>query len=181
MRKEYGKALRETFAHEMRARLPEFELLKTASKYLFPGERVYHRRPLDSVLCIVILVPSRKDTDEFTVEIGWSKRGRFPELGMRPCGEPSGERAEFDHDEFVCRLPQLWTREDVWWPIGATARLDLLDPEDQVAALLAMTTPISPDDAKAAVQAPVEDVMARISTHAVPYLDEFARSQGGAP
>lgn len=83
MRKEDGKALREAFAREMRARLPEFEPLSTASKYLFPGERVDHRRPLDSVLCIVILVPSRKDTDEFTVEIGWSKRGRFPELGMR--------------------------------------------------------------------------------------------------
>jgi hypothetical protein len=180
MRKEYGKALRDKFDREMKARLPAFKLLKAKSMYLFPGERVYCRSPKESIYCVIILVPSRKDTDEFTIEIGWSKQGRFPELGMRPSGPPTPTRTEFGETEFVCRLGELWTREDVWWPFGTIVKFDPLNPKDQIAALMAMTRPISSEEANAAVQGPVEDAIARLQTYAVPYLDEFARSQGAA-
>lgn len=180
MRKEYGKALRDTFDREMKARLPAFKPFKSKSIYLFPGERVYHRIVREPIHCFIILVPSRKDTDAFTIEIGWSKLGRFPELGMRPSGSPTPARTEFEQAEFVCRLARLWSREDVWWPVGAAAKLDLLNPKDQMEALMARVKPISPDEASAAAQGPVEDAIGRITAYAVPYLDEFARSQGAA-
>jgi hypothetical protein len=68
----------------------------------------------------------------------------------------------------------------VWWPVGAAAKLDLMNPKDQVEALMARVKPISPDEASAAAQGPVEEAIARITAYAVPYLDEFARSQGAA-
>jgi hypothetical protein len=179
MRKEYGKALRDTFDRELRAKLPAFEPLKTASKYVFPGERVYHRIPREPIFCLIILVPSRKDTDEFTIEVGWSKQGRFPESGTRPSLVlPNPARTEFEQAEYVCRLSQLWCGQDFWWRVGATAELDLLNPKDQMAWLMAMTRPVSPEEANAAVRGPVDDAIARITASAVPYLDEFARSQG---
>ncbi|CAI8838846.1 hypothetical protein [Methylocaldum szegediense] len=180
MRKEYGKALRDRFDREMKARLPTFKPFKSKSIYLFPGERVYHRILENPIHCFIILVPSRKDTDEFTIEIGWSKPGRFPELGMRPSGRPTPERTEFEQAELVCRLSDFWTREDVWWPVGAVAKLDVLNPKDQMEALMARVKPISPDEANEAVQGPVEESIDRIIAHAVPYLDEFARFQEAA-
>ena len=41
MRREYGKALRGTFEAQIRAQLPQFIPYKPASRYLFPGERVF--------------------------------------------------------------------------------------------------------------------------------------------
>lgn len=179
MRKEYGEALRDTFDRELKAKLPAFTPLKTGSKFVFPGERVYHRALREQIFCLIILIPSRKDTDEFTIEIGWSKQGRFPESGLRPSLEPpSPARTEFDQAEYVCRLSGLWGGGDFWWPVGAAADLDPLNPEDQIAWLMAMTGPISPQQARTAVQGSVEDAIGRITTYAVPYLDEFVDSQG---
>jgi hypothetical protein len=178
MRKEYGKALRDAFDRQMKAKLPAFRPLKTESMYIFPGEQVYYRMPREPINCIIILVPSRTDTDEFTIEIGWSKLGRFPEC-MRPCLEPpTSARAEFEQPEYICRLSHLWGREDVWWRVGSAAKLDLLNPEDQVKALMARVRSVSPEEAKAAVRGPVDEAIAQITAYAVPYLDEFARSQG---
>lgn len=176
MRKEYGKALRDTFDREMKARLPAFNLLRSKSMYIFPGERVYYRIPRDPIYCLIILVPSRKDTDEFTIEIGWSKLGRFPE-SLRPSLQlPTATRTEFEQTEYVCRLSYFWTRQDVWWRVGATAKLDILNPKDQMEALMARVKPVSPEEAQAAVQGPVEDAIEKLRVHAIPYLDEFARS-----
>ena len=68
----------------------------------------------------------------------------------------------------------------MWWPVGAAAKLDLMNPKDQVEALMARVKPISPDEANEAVQGPVEESIDRIIAHAVPYLDEFARFQEAA-
>jgi hypothetical protein len=177
MRKEYGKALRDLFDLEIKAWLPAFKPLQSKSMYLFPGERVYYRIPREPIYCLIILVPSQKDADEFTIEIGWSKLGRFPESGTRPSLQlPTAARTEFEQAEYVCRLSDLWTREDVWWRVGATAKLDILNPKDQLEALMARVKPVSPEDAQAAVQGPVEDAIEKLRVHAIPYLDEFARS-----
>lgn len=178
MRQEYGKALRNRFDHEMKANLSTFQPFKTRSMYIFPGETLYYRVLKGSIHCFIILVPSQKDTDEFTIEIGWSNQGRFPEC-MRPSLElPTPARTEFQQSEYICRLSYLWTREDLWWQIGATAKLDLLKPEDQIQALMARVQPVSPEEAKAAVRGPVEDAISRITAYAIPYLNELASSQG---
>lgn len=173
MRKEYGKVLRDRFTRNMRARLPHFDPIKIESAYVFPGERLFRWVPEDALHCFVILVPSHKNTDEFTIELGWSTRGRFPERG-RPAGIASPERAEFGEDEFTCRMGDLWANEDVWWQI---TEFDPLNPESQLQYILASTKPICAEEAQAAVEPKVEDAFEKLVDHGIPYLEEFVRSR----
>jgi hypothetical protein len=64
----------------------------------------------------VFLIPSVKGYNRFTVELGWSTLGRYPELSARPAPAwPGTDRAEFDLPEYVCRLVSLYARADPWW------------------------------------------------------------------
>lgn len=172
MRKEYGKALRDAFERAMKQRLPDYKPARLKSLYLGPGERPFCWNPGGTVHCFVILMPSPKEADEFTVELAWSVHGRFPELGMRPSGPATRERAEFRKDEFACRLGSLWATQDVWW------RLSDSDPfEDALSleSLIARSKPLAPGEAEAAVQPRVNDAMDRLCALGIPYLAEFAR------
>jgi hypothetical protein len=173
MRKEYGNVLRRSFARNMRARLPQFDPFKIDSDYVLPGERIFRWLPEDELHCFVILVPSRKSTDEFTIEIGWSTRGRFPERA-RPAGIASPERSEFGEEEFTCRMNDLWATGDVWWQV---TEFDPMDPESQLSYILAGAKPISAEEAQAAVAPKVEDAIEKLVDHGVPYLEEYVRSQ----
>jgi hypothetical protein len=85
MRKEYGKVLRQYFSKKMKEKLPEFKEEKIKSMYLWPGERAFSQSFPDSLKCWIVLSPSPKDYDEFTVLIGWSTLGRYPEAVPVAC------------------------------------------------------------------------------------------------
>ncbi|MDH3317564.1 MAG: hypothetical protein OER43_17585 [Gammaproteobacteria bacterium] len=175
MRKEYGKVLRSAFERQMKAKVPRFAAFKTKSMYVFPGERIFRWAATDSLHCFVIMVPSRKDTDEFTVEVGWSTHGRFPELGMRPSDSPSSDRVEFERDEFVCRMSELWTREDLWWQFSD---FDPMDPVSQFQFITASANPVSAEEAREAVLPKVGDAIEKVLAYGVPYLEELVASKG---
>ena len=113
------KKIRSIFAKSVHGiflpRIEGFVQMKDPSQYTWPGESVYVCR--DDFLWLVIIVsPDPKGRDAFTVEVGWSKLTRFPELGMRPSGFASQSLNEWRNDEFVCRLnsisvtlPEFWT------------------------------------------------------------------------
>jgi hypothetical protein len=177
MRKEYGKALREAFERGMREKLPQFLPYKPGSSlYVVPGERVFRWIPEEPIHCFAIVAPGRTGGDDFTIEIGWSSEGRFPELGMRPSGAPSAGRSEFDRTEFVCRLSALWSKEDYWWPL---ADLDPMDPDSQMRYILASAKPLSPQEARDAVAPRVEDALDKLVRFGVPYLEEYLHSRKG--
>jgi hypothetical protein len=120
VRKEYGKALREQFAARMKQQLPQFQPVTvkhpSSTKYAWwTGERVFRWIAKDSVHCFIILVPTPKGADEFTVEVGWSTLGRYPELTQRPGDVPTLEREEFGKPEFTCRLSWLIPGLADWW------------------------------------------------------------------
>jgi hypothetical protein len=179
MRKEFSKALRTFFERAMKEQLPEYKPVKVKSVYLGPGERAYCWSPGGPVHCYIILVPSPKDTDEFTIELAWSVHGRFPELGMRPSGLPSADLSEFRQEEFACRLGNLWTKEDIWWRLSNAAPFEeALSFE----ALVARSKPVAAGEAEAAVEPQVRDAMEKLRTHGVTYLARFARARiGPAP
>jgi len=74
MRKEYGKALRTLFSSEMKRAVSNFEEVKVKSSYFWPGDRAFRWQATGHLHCWIVLSPSKKDYDEFTVLIGWSKR-----------------------------------------------------------------------------------------------------------
>ena len=80
MRKEYGKALRILFAVQMKQVVGHFEQVRVESTYFWPGDRAYRWQASDQLHCWIVLSPSKKDYDQFTVLVGWSKQGRYPEL-----------------------------------------------------------------------------------------------------
>ncbi len=172
MRKEYGKALRHLFSAEMKNRLPRFLPVKLSSVYLLPGERAFRWIQAEAIHLWILLCPDQKGREAFTVEIGWSKLGRFPELSMRPSFQtPTARRDEFALDEYVCRLGMLVSGEDHWWELESLADLD--SQEAYLACLQAKVSPVSPEEATRIVRPHVEDAVGKLCLYAVPCLEEL--------
>ena len=175
MRKEYGKALRSLFTARMKAELPRFEETRVSSMYFWPGHRAFRWKASEQIHCWIVLSPSPKDLDEFTLLIGWSTLGRYPELSMVPCAElPSDSRDEFRFDEYLTRLPFLWSDRDTWWKVPTPGR------PGSMAALQARPEPVPADKAREAVAHLVDDAIERLKAHAIPYLEEFFSSRRSA-
>ncbi len=170
MRTEYGKALRALFAKQMKQTVPHFEEAKVSSMYFWPGDRAYRWQATGQLHCWIVLSPSKKDYDEFTVLIGWSKRGRYPELDMVPCAEqPTPGQDEFSREEYFTRLPSLWTDEDRWWVVK-----EFRAPQS-VADIEASLKPVSAAEATRTVEPLVRDAISKIQEFGLPYLKELSR------
>ena len=173
MRKEYGKALRTLFAQEMLTRLPQFAETKVKSLYLFPGERAFCWSPRKPIYCWIILQPNLKGYESFTVEIGWSRLDRFPELGMRPSFHaPSDDRCEFAEPEYMCRLGNDRLGNDYWWEVEPF-RCGITEAE-YLAILQEQLKQIPADEAHAKVEPHVLNAFNRLEHSGVPYLEQFA-------
>ena len=170
MRKEYGKALRILFAVQMKRVVGHFEQVRVASTYFWPGDRAYRWQASDQLHCWIVLSPSKKDHDQFTVLVGWSKQGRYPELSMVPCAErPTPDRHEFAQQEYLTCLPYLWTNEDRWWVV----RKFRIPPT--VVEIEASLEPIPATEAKEAVTPLVDDAINKIKEFGLPYLEELSQ------
>ena len=174
MRKEYGKALRDMFTAEMKSQLPGFVPVKVTSPYIGPGERAFRWVPAEPLHCWILLCPDQKGREAFTVEVGWSRLGRFPELSMRPSSAvPSPGRDELALDEYVCRLGEIVAGGDFWWELESNESPDT--QEAYMAYLQAKVTPVSPQEAKRIVQPHVQDALDKLRFHGVPYLEELTK------
>jgi hypothetical protein len=121
------------------------------------------------------LCPDRKGREAFTVEIGWSKLGRFPELSMRPSFDtPSLRRNEFELDEYVCRLGMLVSGGDYRWELEGLENPDSL--EAYMVYLQRKVNPVSPQQAIRVVRPHVKDAMEKLLLHGIPYLEELQGS-----
>lgn len=122
----------------------------------------------------IILVRDHHGRNRFTIEVGWSTKGRFPDLPMRPSGNPSVERVEFQKEEYTCRLSNIWSKRDYWWGKD--------DPADQRSAPLNCEKELKPDQndsvtVQSRAEKYVTDAVDRFNTHGMPYLDEFFLSK----
>jgi hypothetical protein len=79
MEKNRKQKVANLFKRNIEKDFPQFQLSKIKSKYLF-GEPVFRWIVNDKIHVFFIVVPNEKKDDEFTLEIGWSKLSRFPEL-----------------------------------------------------------------------------------------------------
>jgi hypothetical protein len=89
-----------------------FELVSAPDSHYRKCERVFLKQ-IDSLgsLC-VIQNPHHSRFGLFTLEVGWSKLGRIPELKIRPQTFELQNPKLLDFEEYVCRLPGLVTDLD---------------------------------------------------------------------
>ncbi len=157
MRKEYGNELRKQFTKRITSSFPDFEEIKIKSLYSIPGERVYRKVVSSALHLFITLVPQHSGDSTFTIELGWSKQGRFPELMMRPSLERPDEEGVFEFDEYLCRLLALTgDYNERFWRIG----------NDRTADLNLMMEPITKEQA----QIDIEEALNKY----FPLLDEYA-------
>jgi hypothetical protein len=172
MRKEYGKALRKYFAGQIKEKVPEFQEEKVESIYFWPGQRAFSRSVSDSLKCWIILCPSPKDYDEFTILVGWSVFGRYPELSVIPSMiMPSDDRKEFNENEYMIRLPQLWSKDDIWWVV------EEFNTSPTIEELQKSMESVSMAEAESKVHPLVDDAIQKLLNVGIPYLNEYISSE----
>ena len=98
--------------------LSGFELYERPSQYLWPNE-VAITKTQSRIALFIVFTPHEQDSKRYTLDIGWSRLNRFPQLPARPClEEPSEDRAEFANDEYFTRIGLLARGRDQWWHAG---------------------------------------------------------------
>jgi hypothetical protein len=167
MRKQYLKVLKDYFKQEINSNFPQFKETKYKSIYLFSSEITYTWQVNESLNCFIILIPGLKGGDEFFIEIGWSTQGHFPQL-ERPSGSPTQEREEFNKEEFICRLDNLWSSHSFGWKF-----YELEDINDVANLIEKSQTLISIQEAKNIVIPKIDEAISKLKEFGLPYLSEF--------
>jgi len=170
MRKPYAQALRELFTEGLAAASPDFEFVRRHQPLAgIPGERAFRRAVSADVVQWLVLVPDLK-REAFFLELGWSRRGRFPQLTMRPSFvRPLDAGPE---EEVLVRLRELAGENDFGWvieepPMGGTR-------EAMLAYLIAQSAPLEPEVARARVAPLVDEALAMWIELGRPFLERHA-------
>src|SRR6266568_8004094 len=69
-------------------------------------------------LMLYVLFQVNRHEDSFTLEIGWSREGRWPALLFMVNPPARQELATVPEGRF--RLGNLWTGDDFWWQVDET-------------------------------------------------------------
>jgi hypothetical protein len=99
-------------------RLSGFSIYVDASEYLWPNE-VAIVNSLSNIDLFIIFSPHEQDSSRFTLDVGWSRLKRFPQVPARPClDQPDIDRSEFVNDEYFTRVGLIAANRDRWWHVG---------------------------------------------------------------
>lgn len=176
MRREYRKAVRQRFREAMEARLPEFGLVKIRAPILFAGDTVFRRVAGPDLHTFILLVPAASDRPTFTVEVGWSSLGRFPEISMRPSVIPGPpDPPPLDLPEGVIRLGGLHDGSDLHWRLPDPA----LDRPGDLEALQDSLEPVPPEEALKLAGEPVSRAMDILLESGISFLDAWVAAASG--
>jgi hypothetical protein len=168
MRKEYGQALRNQFSKSVKKYLPNFAEMKYSDP-LYPGQKIYRWIALDSIHCFLVLVPN-PNSDEFSIEMGWSKQGRFPVLKSRPSSILQPIESNSLKEECLFRVTQLSRNRDYWWPVGKQKALLMEDP---LQAAFESVRKISKQEAEAVVIPSCDEAVQEFIDYGLPFLNKI--------
>lgn len=173
MSEKYKKLVTDVLGEKLKEQYPS--IAKCHLK-LFRGDVAFSVPTTSEIISgYVVLVRDHHGRDQFTIEIGWSTKGKFPDSLGRPSGRPTAERVEFQKNEFICRLSKFWSKYDPWWgqrsPRGGQSAS--LTDEGEAKVLQANGL----DWQNCAIKH-VADAVDQIKKYGIPYLDEsFASKQ----
>ncbi|MFL6660487.1 MAG: hypothetical protein ACJ8GW_20540 [Massilia sp.] len=119
MDKALKKLAIDEFAKLIEQNLPGFQPYSEKNRHLVPGERVWiNETTFGDVSLFAIFSPEDKGRDQFTIELGWSRMRRFPQLGRRPSlAFKSDFESCYERAEAITRLSYL-TGEKEWIDIN---------------------------------------------------------------
>jgi hypothetical protein len=184
MKKQYRMAINKHFSSELEKIDPGFEKISVISPCKYDGETVFVKKA-DNATLFICLIPDPKGREEFTVEIGWSTKHRFPELSIRPSIEPGGNNDEFTKDEAMVRLTSFTKMDSFGWKFnGVESEFEekyLLRPE------VLKSTPKKiverdfkriPGETEAVevTRGAVYEAVNTLKIYGMPYLDKFLRT-----
>lgn len=109
MDKTLRKHALDLFAKQMQELLPTFVPFKGKSKYFFGSEKVWEDvSSVPNANLYIVFTPEFKGRNQFTIEVGWSKLRRFPQVSRRPslAFEPDFQGC-YERPEATTRLPYL--------------------------------------------------------------------------
>jgi len=171
MRKEYRKAVRERLTQGLRRLDPSFAEVKVVSPVLGFGESVFESSVCDGLRAFLLLIPSPTGQQAFTLEIGWSTKGRFPDVGARPSTILGlGDRLPIHQSEAILRIGDLAGTADCWWQLPDPA----VERPGDLQALQESIEPIDSARAAEVVAAPVVEALKLVAEVALPFLSQLA-------
>jgi hypothetical protein len=174
MSKTFNAAVRSQFAANMAAVAPQFRPAKVPSAHAWPGEKAFAWTPREGIRCWVCLIASHKGYNEFFVEVGWSARGRYPELDSRPtfAGMQTATRV-LDHIELMCRLSSLGDTPGAW-KYRPDAIADAPYAEQFMLEAQASLAQLGTEEAELAAKPLVEEAIAALVHFGLPFLERNA-------
>jgi hypothetical protein len=97
------------FTAHMQAELPSFVPFTKKSEYFFSAEKVWEDTSIvPGARLYIIFSPEFNGRDQFSIELGWSKLHRFPQVLRRPSLSFESEfRNCHQLDEATARLPKI--------------------------------------------------------------------------
>ena len=111
------QSLRSVIGSVLESELPDYQILDEKNDFIWPNEIPLHKN-VGALDLFLVFSPHAQDSGRFTVDVGWSKLGRFPRIDMRPCiTDPDDSHTEFQKEEYFTRLGILKSGSDVWWKI----------------------------------------------------------------
>ncbi|MDR2016096.1 MAG: hypothetical protein LBP90_00575 [Burkholderiales bacterium] len=112
MEKGLLKTIKNYWISLMEKKLPHYLPYEEKVIYLWRDEKTWWFRK-DNIALFVIFSPNPKGRNEFAIELGWSKKKRFPELPMRPFLSTKEEIANPEkYEEATFRITGLREHQD---------------------------------------------------------------------
>ena len=175
MRKEIGEAVRKRFNARMKETLPQFREFKSAGATgIVSGSRVYCCQAAPDLFFFLILVPSVKDLDRFTLEGAWSKDRRVPSR--------LGSLSDVPDESLRFRLPSLWNvpHGDYWWELTETRHTHTMTSEEFDDWLRNQEQVLKEriEEGLQRARGCVDDAIEQIIDYGLPFFDGVAKTQG---
>lgn len=166
MRSALVKAVRKRFSLRLRAELPGFVEAKGND---LPAEcRLYEWR-ISGQLRFYLVLQHHRNRDWFTLEIAWTRNGRWPAHSAVPASPYEDPQS----GDLCFRLGRLWARDqkDIWWEFSP--RLSPLD-----AAFDDVVKELPLEELIPKVEPLVEDAIRHLIEDAMPYFRKVASAHG---
>ncbi len=169
MRKPYNRILKKRFAEMVGQVVPPFQAFKGKSAYIFPCEYAYVHCAAESIWLFLVLFINPKGRESFTLEFGWSLKGRFPEVLSIDFLDMEPERRRFVEEEYIQRIG-VFRGRDTWWFVEDEEKSrEYFQKHFSYPA-------VTPEQAEAAVNSAMEDVKQLLEAKVLPYLREFVET-----
>ena len=113
---------------------------------------------------------SSKGYNDFSVELGWSRFGRYPNLGSRPCIAANAHVETIEDAEFMCNLSSVACGPAAW---HAPSKLEpgMSETERLTAQSAAQLAALSPEEAESIVQPLVAEALSVLELHGLAFLE----------